>query len=296
MKDLETEKRNCSSMNLDSLSIGDILSLMNSEDKQIPFQIEKCIHEIEKVVELVIASLSNKGRVIYIGAGTSGRLGVVDAVETVPTFNVPKGLFTALMAGGNDAMFQAVEKAEDKEEEAIRMLKEIGFNSNDILIGISASGHTPFVKGGFKYSQIIKSKSVLICNVSNPELGDFCDISINAVTGPEVLTGSTRLKAGTADKIILNMISTASMVKMGKVYENLMVDVVTTNEKLKYRAISIVCEATNADEEIAKEKLKESKWNAKNAIVQILLDVNATEADILLKKENGFIRRVIKNK
>jgi len=294
MKNLETEKRNNSSMNLDSLNIKEILILMNEEDKLIPYEIEKCIPEIKKAVELVIESLESGGRVIYIGAGTSGRLGIVDAVETVPTFNVPKGLFTFLMAGGKEAMFQAVEKAEDSEEQAIKMLKEINFIQNDILIGISASGRTPFVKGGFSYSKKLKSKSVLICNVSNPELKNFCDISINAVTGPEILTGSTRLKAGTADKIILNMISTASMVKMGKVYENLMVDVVTTNEKLKIRAISIVCEATKCSEETAEEKLINSNWNAKNAIVQILLGVNSKEAKSLLNKEKGFIRRVIK--
>ncbi len=294
MKNLETEKRNTSSMNLDSLSIKEILMLMNEEDKLIPYEIEKCIPEIKKSVDLVIKSLESGGRVIYIGAGTSGRLGIVDAVETVPTFNVPKGLFTFLMAGGKEAMFQAVEKAEDSEEQAIKMLKEINFTKNDILIGISASGRTPFVKGGFLYSKQLNSKSVLICNVSNPELKSLCDISINAVTGPEVLTGSTRLKAGTADKIILNMISTASMVKMGKVYENLMVDVVTTNEKLKIRAISIVCEATKCSEETAEKKLINSNWNAKNAIVQILLGVNSGEAKSLLNKEKGFIRRVIK--
>lgn len=293
MKHLETERRNLKTMKLDSMEIADILKVMNEEDALIPLAIRDSLSEIEEVIKNCVESIKKGGRVVYAGAGTSGRMAVVDAVETIPTFNAPKGLFTFIMAGGNDAIYKAIEAVEDSDSQGELSLENISITSNDILIGIAASGRTPFVRGALRKAREIGCKTVLIANVSEPELSPDADYVIKAVTGPEVITGSTRLKAGSAQKMILNMISSITMIKLGKVYSNLMVDVLTMNEKLKIRAISIVCDATGSDENTARLALEKCEWHAKNAIIQILLSVSAEDATVLLNKNDGYIRRAV---
>jgi len=293
MKHLETERRNLKTMNLDSMDISEILKIMNEEDALIPLAIRDSLPEIENVIKYCVESIKKGGRVIYSGAGTSGRMAVVDAVETIPTFNAPKGLFTYIMAGGRDAIYKAIEAVEDSDEQGEKTLEDVEICSDDILIGIAASGRTPFVKGALKKARSTGCKTVLISNVSEPELSDDADVVIKAVTGAEVITGSTRLKAGTAQKMILNMISSATMIKLGKVYSNLMVDVLTMNEKLKIRAINIVCDATGTDEKSAEKALEKCEWRAKNAIIQILLNVSSEKANELLDQNDGYIRRAV---
>lgn len=293
MKNLETEKRNPKTKELDLMEVSEILKTMNEEDATIPLAIREVIPEITLLVKWCIEAVEAGGRIIYAGAGTSGRLALIDAVETVPTFNVPPGMFYPIIAGGREAVGKSIEAVEDSSADGEKVLLECGVNEKDIVIGISASGRTPFVKGIFNKAHENGAKAALICNVSNPELEQYADLSIKVITGAEVVSGSTRLKAGTAQKLVLNMISTATLVKSGKVFGNLMVDVQTLNEKLKFRAVNIVTEATGASEEIARDRLVASRWNSKNAILQILLEVDAQKSEELLKKHKGFIRRAL---
>lgn len=289
-----TETRNLKSMKLDSMSIGEILTLINEEDKKVPESIQEVIPEIEKAVELVIEAFNNNGRLIYMGAGTSGRLGVLDAVECPPTFGVDKTKVMGLIAGGEKAFIEAQEGAEDSKELAVEELKEIGLGPNDIVCGIAASGRTPYAIGGIEYAKKLGCKTIAISCNKKSKIGAIADIAIEVEVGPEVLTGSTRMKAGTAQKLILNMISTASMTGIGKVYENLMVDLKITNIKLQERAKNNVIQITGCSYEVAQEVLEKADNQVKVAIIMVLLKCSKKEALERLNESRGFIREAIK--
>lgn len=291
---LTTEKYNPKSGTLDQMSAREIVHLMNEEDFSVPKAIQQVLPAIEKTVEAVYESFKKGGRLFYLGAGTSGRIGLLDAVECPPTFSTGQEMVQAILAGGNNALMVAVEGAEDNEELGKEDLKDRGLNANDIVVGIAASGRTPYVKGALQYARTIGATAVSLSSNRQAEISKHADISIEVETGPEVLTGSTRLKAATAHKMILNMISTASMVKMGKVYQNLMVDVNASNYKLRERAKKIVCEATGVDYEAAAEVLEKTNYAVKPAIVMLLSGVVFDEALRLLDKANGFVRDAVK--
>lgn len=287
---LKTENRNSKTENLDSLSINEILGIMNDEDQNVLSTIKDSIPSIEKVIEQTVNTYNNGGRIIYVGAGTSGRLGLMDAVEVVPTFNSDR--FIGLIAGGDNAFVKAVEGAEDSKELCVNDLKNISFSNKDILIGIAASGRTPYVIGGIEYAKSIGALTAcVVCN-KDSEIGKLVDYPIEVNAGPEVLTGSTRLKSGTCQKIILNMISTVTMIKVGKVYKNLMVDVKATNEKLVERCRRIVMMATGCSHDDADRVLKETNNNCKIAIVMILLNKTKEDAVSSLQQANGIIRNI----
>ncbi|MCD6449917.1 MAG: N-acetylmuramic acid 6-phosphate etherase [Thermotogaceae bacterium] len=282
---LETESPNPNTTNIDELSIEEILKKINEEDKKIPLAVEKAIPKIAKVVEKTVKAIENGGRVIYMGAGTSGRIAFVDAVETVPTFSVPEGLFFPLIAGGKEALSKSLENVEDMEEEGARDLEEIAnVSKKDVVIGITASGRTPYVKGGLIKAKEVGATVVLITNVSKPLLEKFADITIKIITGPEVITGSTRMKAGTSQKMVLNMISTATMIKIGKVYKNYMVDLKVLNSKLKKRAVRIISEVTGISRREAEKYIEEADLRPKLAILMILSGKNKKECEETLKK------------
>ncbi|MCQ8211468.1 N-acetylmuramic acid 6-phosphate etherase [Cetobacterium somerae] len=289
-----TETRNLKSMNMDSMSIKEVLILINEEDKKVPESIQEVIPEIEKAVKLIIEAFNNNGRLVYMGAGTSGRLGVLDAVECPPTFGVDKTKVMGLIAGGEKAFVEAQEGAEDSKELAIEELNEIDLRSNDIVCGIAASGRTPYVIGGIEYAKKIGCKTIAIACNKKSKIGEIADVAIEVEVGPEVLTGSTRMKAGTAQKLILNMISTASMTGIGKVYENLMVDLKITNIKLRERAKNNIMQITGCSYEVAQEALEKASNQVKVAIIMILLKCNKEEALERLNESKGFIREAVK--
>ena len=287
-----TEQRNPNSMHLDEMSVEEIAKLMNEEDRGVPEAIHRAIPEITELIEAVIRAFKNEGRLIYIGAGTSGRLGILDAVECVPTFGTSPEKVVGLIAGGEQAIKDAVEGAEDSKELAIEDLKKLRLTKNDIVVGIAASGRTPYVIGGLNYAKEIGAKTGSLSNNENTKISEIADYPIEVITGPEVLTGSTRLKAGTAQKIVLNMITTISMVKIGKAYENLMVDVLATNEKLVDRAKRIIVEATGVDYEEA-EKVFDEAGSVKLAIVMILSGASKEDSKAALEETDGFVRASI---
>lgn len=290
---MSTEQINPKTIELDKMSIREALSVMNEEDHKVPAAIKEAIPQIEKAIEAVIEAFNNGGRLIYIGAGTSGRLGVLDAVECPPTFGTDPSQVVALIAGGDKAFLKAVEGAEDSTSLAETDLENIQLSEKDVVIGITASGRTPYVIHGIKFAKEKGCKTVGIACNKHSELGQVTDIAIEVVVGPEVVTGSTRLKSGTAQKMILNMISTLSMVGIGKVYKNLMVDVQQTNLKLEARAINIVVSATDVNYERAKEVLQQADGSVKLAITMILLNCDKVTAKEKLKEANGFIRRTL---
>ena len=290
---LTTEKRNEKSIDIDKKSTLDICKIINDEDKMVAYAVEKELDSISKVIDQVVEAFSNDGRLIYVGAGTSGRIGILDAVECRPTFSVNDNMVRCVMAGGKEAFVSAKEGAEDSVEDAISDLKAINLCKNDILIGIAASGRTPYVIGAIEYAKEVGAKTASIATVSDSKIGKIADYKIEAVTGAEVVSGSTRMKAGTAQKMICNMISTASMIKMGKVYSNLMVDVKATNEKLVKRAVGIIQEITKASEEECFDKMK--KYNSvKKAVISILLKIDDNEEiEKLLIKNKYNLRNII---
>jgi len=291
---LITEQRNPNSMNVDSLSALEIMRLMNEEDKQVPLAIEKCLPQIAQAVECIVAAFQQGGRLVYIGAGTSGRLGVLDASECPPTFGVSPEMVKGIIAGGERALRHPIEGAEDSKEQAVVDLQTIQFSSKDVLVGIAASGRTPYVIGALEYAKSLGSVTVSIASNPNSAMANIVDIAIDTVVGPEVLTGSSRLKSGTAQKLVLNMLTTASMILMGKCYQNLMVDVQASNEKLKARAIRIVMQATDCDKSLAEETLKQADQNAKLAIMMILTGLDRAQAEALLKKHQGKLQLALK--
>ena len=291
---LITEQRNLNSMHVDSLSALEIVQLMNEEDKQVPLAIEKCLPQIAQAVECIVAAFQQGGRLVYIGAGTSGRLGVLDASECPPTFGVSPEMVKGIIAGGERALRHPIEGAEDSKEQAVIDLQTIQFSSKDVLVGIAASGRTPYVIGALEYAKSLGSVTVSIASNPNSAMANIVDIAIDTVVGSEVLTGSSRLKSGTAQKLVLNMLTTASMILMGKCYQNLMVDVQASNEKLKARAIRIVMQATDCDKAVAEETLKLADQNAKLAIMMILSGLDRAQAEALLEKHQGKLQLALK--
>lgn len=289
---LTTEQRNPNSMNLDQKSVREILELLNKEDVTVPLAVRDEFDRIESAINLVVHSFKNGGRLVYVGAGTSGRLGILDASECPPTFGVDKSLVQGIIAGGREAITNAIEGAEDNERAGGDDLKTIGITNKDVVIGIAASGRTPYVIGALKYAKEIGAKTASISNNKNSKIGAITDVAIEVVTGPEVLTGSTRLKAGTAQKLVLNMITTTSMIRIGKVYQNLMVDVQPTNEKLIDRAKKIIMEATGVNYDVAERYFERAQRNVKIAIVMILLNCSYEEAIKNLEEAQGFIKNI----
>lgn len=263
---LTTEKRNAASANIDKVSTLEMVKIINDEDKKVALAVEKVLPQIAKAVDIIAEKISNGGKLFYIGAGTSGRLGVLDASECPPTFGVENNLVQGIIAGGNYALTNAVEGAEDNKNLAVEDLQEKNFSAADVLVGIAASGRTPYVISAIEYAKKIGAITVGVSCVENSALAKIVDIEITPVTGAEVVTGSTRMKAGTATKMVLNMLTTGAMIRLGKVYGNLMVDVRATNEKLRDRAKRIVMAATGCDESTAIDALNKSEGHAKTAI------------------------------
>ena len=294
LKNMSTETRNQNTMNLDIMTPLEVVTVMNQEDAKVPAAITPALPSIAQCVSWAIESIEAGGRIIYMGAGTSGRLGVLDAVECPPTFGVSPDVVVGLIAGGDNAFVKAKEGAEDSRELGRQDLLNIDLQKRDIVIGIAASGRTPYVLGGLAYAREVGCRTVAISCNPGSAIGAAAELAIEVVPGPECLTGSTRLKAGTCQKLILNMISTATMVGCGKAYQNLMVDVMQTNEKLVVRARNIVMEATGCDQETAIDKLAQADGNAKTAITMILADCDVTEARERLAKAKGHVREAIK--
>jgi N-acetylmuramic acid 6-phosphate etherase len=295
LENLTTEKRNEDTLNLDKLSIIETVTKMNQEDEKVIAAIEKKKESIAAVIEQVVKSLKNGGRLFYFGAGTSGRLGILDAAECVPTFSTDPELVQGIIAGGESAMTVAVEGAEDSTTLAEEDFRERGLTDKDIVIGISASGRTPYVIGGLKYAAEVGATTASISCNENAEISTFASFPIEVTAGPEILTGSTRLKSGTLQKLILNMISSISLVHLGKVYGNLMVDVKPTNEKLVERAKNIIVEATGCTKEEATHYFEDSDEQVKLAIIRILTKTSKEEGLALLEANDGFIRKAVDN-
>jgi N-acetylmuramic acid 6-phosphate etherase len=292
---LTTESRNEQSMQIDTANPIDILRIMNEQDQLVALAVKDVLPDVEAAVQFVFESFKNGGRLIYLGAGTSGRLGVLDAVECPPTFSTDPEMVQGIMAGGEGAFLKAVEGAEDQPDLGVADLKELGLTKDDTVIGIAASGRTPYVIGALRYARSIGAKTVALSCNKNAAISMEADQSIEVIVGPEVLTGSTRLKSGTAHKMILNMISTSSMILLGKAYENLMVDVHVSNQKLKERAIGIIRKITGVSYQQALETLEASDLQVKTAIVMIKTTRNKQEAERLLTEANGYVKKAIQN-
>jgi N-acetylmuramic acid 6-phosphate etherase len=289
-----TEGRNPASQNIDELATEAMLRVINDEDKKVALAVEAIVPQIARVVDAITAAFSKGGRLIYCGAGTSGRLGILDASECPPTFGTPRSQVVGLIAGGHTAILQAVENAEDNVEQGAQDLRDISFQANDVLVGIAASGRTPYVLGALAYArQQGAFTAALTCNPNSP-MSQAADVALTPIVGPEVVTGSSRMKAGTAQKLVLNMLTTGAMIRSGKVYGNLMVDVEATNQKLVQRQINIVKQATDCDDATAQQALSACQGHCKTAIVMVLAGLNAEEATSLLSQNNGFIRNALR--
>ena len=293
LSNLVTESRNHHSEHIDTLSTLEMLKVINNEDKKVPFAVEATLPHIARLVDKVVTAFSQGGRLIYCGAGTSGRLGILDASECPPTYGTPHDMVIGLIAGGHKAILQAVENAEDNVQLGAEDLRQLNFNAKDVLVGIAASGRTPYVIGALEYARSLGAVTGAIsCNPDSP-IAQRADIAITPIVGPEVVTGSSRMKAGTAQKLILNMITTGAMIKMGKVFGNLMVDVEATNAKLIERQIRIVMQATECERATAEQALAQCRRHCKTAILMILAGVNAQQATQLLAQNKGFIRQAL---
>lgn len=290
---LSTEQRNPNTMNIDELDTLEIMRKINQEDHLVPKAVERELKSIAQVVDLTVEAFQAGGRLIYMGAGTSGRLGVLDASECPPTYGTDPNLVIALIAGGEKAFIQAIEGAEDDPDLGKQDLQNIHLTSKDIIIGLAASGRTPYVVGGIKYANEIGATTVAVVCTEDSLLSKVAKYTIAVVPGPEVITGSTRMKAGTAQKLVLNMISTGTMIRIGKVYENLMVDVKPTNEKLIQRAKNIVREATGCSEEEATKALQAHDYHAKAAILQILTGESPKRVQELLYESKGVLKKAL---
>lgn len=292
---LSTEQRNPKTLNIDKLSTLELVEVINEEDQAVPRAISKILPKIAEAIDIIASSFAKGGRLFYVGAGTSGRLGILDAVECPPTFSTEPEMVQGLIAGGTPAIFKAQEGAEDKKELGANDLIAKNLTDKDVVVGIAASGRTPYVIGALRYAQSIGVKTIGVACSENPDLGEYSDILLVALVGPEVITGSTRLKAGTAQKLILNMLSTGSMIKLGKVYGNLMVDVKSSNKKLEERAKRIVMTATGVEEDEAVNALAKANGNAKKAIFMILANVDAELAEESLSISKGNLRLALEN-
>ena len=293
LQKIATEQRNPNTMHIDTLSTLDMIRLINQEDHRVAEAVAEVTDKIAEAVDVIAERLSKGGRLIYCGAGTSGRLGILDAVECPPTYSIDPEMVQALMAGGYPAIFKAVEGAEDSKELGVQDMKNINFASGDVLVGIAASGRTPYVLGCMEYAKELGAPTVSVTCCPGSVLDNFADIGIAPCPGPEVITGSTRMKSGTAQKMVLNMLSTGSMIKLGKVYGNLMVDVKPSNEKLIRRCVTIVVNATGCDDATATAALEACGYRPKTAIIMVLCGVNAEEAVALLDKADGRVAKVL---
>ena len=293
LEKLTTESRNENTLNIDKVSTLEMVKIINNEDKKVAFAVENELENIAKAIDGIVDRINRGGRLIYIGAGTSGRLGILDASECPPTYGVSEELVQGIIAGGKEAIFRAKEGAEDSEELAITDLKDKSLSENDVIVGLAASGRTPYVIGGLKYANDIGALTISVTCNGDSEVSKVAQISIAPIVGAEVVTGLTRLKAGTAQKLVLNMLSTGTMIKLGKVYGNLMVDVKATNEKLVERAKRIVCEATGVERGQAEKTLKETNFDVKLAIFMILSGLNINDAKEKLSKNKGYIAKAM---
>ncbi len=293
INNLTSEQRNAASANLDTLSSLELATLFNKEDAKVTQAIQPELPQIAKAIDCIAEAFLKGGRLIYIGAGTSGRLGVLDASECPPTFGVDADQVQGIIAGGPEAMFTAQEGAEDDTDAAKVDLTAIQLSAKDVVVGIAASGRTPYVIGALEYANQLGCNTVAIaCNSDSP-IGQLAKIAITPIVGPEVLTGSSRMKAGTAQKLILNMLSTGAMIKTGKVYQNLMVDVRASNEKLVTRSENIVMEVTGVDRTEAKQLLQQADHHVKTAILMALTGIDAEGARVKLQQNNGFLRQAL---
>jgi N-acetylmuramic acid 6-phosphate etherase len=295
LENLVTEGVNEATVNIDKVSTFEMVKLINEEDKKVALAVERELPEIAKAIDYIVGAFEKGGRLIYVGAGTSGRLGILDASECPPTYGVSEQIVQGIIAGGSEAIFRAKEGAEDDLTLCEKDLREISFSNKDILVGLAASGRTPYVIGGLRYAR--KSGAVTIAVTCNPnsEAAMEAQVSIAPVVGPEVITGSTRMKAGTAQKMVLNMLSTGAMIKFGKVYNNLMVDVKASNEKLVERAKRLVVQATGAAKEQAENALEETNYNVKLSILMIKAGLGKDEALRILKENKGYIAKALEN-
>lgn len=290
-----TEQRNEVSDDIDAKSSFEIVSIINSEDKKVPAAVEKILPNIAALVDDIVTAFNRGGRLVYIGAGTSGRLGVLDASECPPTYGVDPNMVQGLIAGGRDALTSSIESAEDRAEEGVRDLKALDFNERDVLVGITASGQAPYVLGALEYALGMGAVTGAISCNADSKTFDYARHKLYVNVGPEVVTGSTRMKSGTAQKLILNMLSTAAMIRIGKVYKNLMVDLRPVNHKLILRSIRLIREVTGCSEETAHNALENSGREPKTAIVMVLLGIGRVEALHLLEKANGHISSIVEN-
>jgi len=292
---LVSEGRNPNSMGIDVMSTHDILRTINAEDSTVPRAVEQVIPAIERAVDAIVAAFNQGGRLVYAGAGTSGRLGVLDASECPPTFGVPHGMVVGLIAGGPDALTRATEGAEDSSADGVADLEAIAFSPKDVLVGIAVSGRTPYVVGGLNHARAMGAVTVaLSCNPEST-IAEIADIAISPVVGPEVLTGSTRLKSGTAQKLVLNMLTTASMIRIGKSYQNLMVDLHASNKKLLARAVRIVMQATDCSAQQAEHVLETTNNDVKLAILVQLTGLDVEAGQEALATAGGILRRAIEH-
>lgn len=293
---LVSETRNPETMDLDNLSTLEMVTKFNQQDATVAEAVRLTLPDVAKAVDAAAASLSASGRLIYLGAGTSGRLGVLDASECPPTFGVPHGLVVGLIAGGPGALLKAVEGAEDNAQLGVSDLQALELKPQDMVVGIAASGRTPYVIGALRYARQLGCHTAAVsCNPASP-IAHEAEIAISPVVGPEALTGSTRLKSGTAQKLVLNMISTGAMVRIGKVYQNLMVDMQATNIKLVDRACRMVCQATGCSAEEAETALKQTQYEVKTAILMVLSGIAADQAKSLLTRHKGFLRAALQDR
>ena len=292
---LETEQRNMNTIDIDLMSTAEIVDVINKEDQTVAFKIAEKKEDITKLTDAYVDTIKNGGRVFYIGAGTSGRLGFIDAAELVPTYGIPDGLVEGIMAGGLPAMRRAKEFAEDHADEGVNDLQERDFNSKDLLIGVAASGRTPYVKQAMKYAKQIGAKTGSISCVSNAEISELADYPIEIVTGQEVVLGSTRMKAGTAEKLTLNLISTAAFIRLGHTYKNLLIADKghPTTEKSYYRVIRMIAQETNKDEELVKKIFDENDQNAKLTVCILKTGYSSEKAQELINQFGGRLREAL---
>jgi len=295
LADLISENQNPDTLNIDQVSTEEVVKQINQQDHKVAKAIEKIIPEISRTVDVIVKAFNEGGRLIYLGAGTSGRIGVLDAVECIPTFGIEHGMVIGLMAGGESAMYQAKEGIEDQFDEGEKDLLSIDLKREDVVVGIAASGRTPYVIGALDYAKQVGAKTVALSCNPKAEIADHAEIALLPIVGPEALTGSTRMKSGTAQKMVLNILSTASMIRIGKSYHNLMVDVKATNEKLHARGTRMLMQVTGLNEQEARDTLKKAGGLVKLAILMGLTGKNSKEATRLLGNAGGFLRNAIEN-
>lgn len=288
-----SEERNPVSADIDLMSTPEIVEIINAEDQRVPGAVRKTLPQMAQAVDAIVRAFGQGGRLVYIGAGTSGRLGVLDASECPPTFGVPPEMVVGIIAGGSAALVNAIEGAEDDPESGATNLREIALNDRDVVVGIAASGRTPYVVGALRYARATDAVTIGVTCNPDSDIARMAHISIAPVVGPEVVTGSTRLKSGTAQKLVLKTLSTASMIRIGKTYQNLMVDLRTTNEKLRARAVRIIMQATDCPEPDAEQALERGGNDAKLAILMILTDQDVDEARAAMAAAGGLLRRTL---